>query len=58
MRNLIAILMVLALLTGAACAETLRVGMECNYAPFNWTQADESENAVEKAEKDALLLIF
>ena len=23
-----------------AQAETLRVGMECNYAPYNWTQAE------------------
>ena len=27
-------------------AGVLRVGMECNYAPFNWTQATESESAV------------
>jgi len=27
-------------------AETLRVGMECDYAPFNWTQAGESEMSV------------
>ena len=26
--------------------EVLRVGMECNYAPFNWTQAEQSETAV------------
>ncbi len=38
---------------GAADADTsaeqeeLRVGMECNYAPFNWTQTDDSNNAVE-----------
>ncbi len=25
---------------------TLRVGMECNYAPFNWTQASPSDTAV------------
>lgn len=25
---------------------SFRVGMECNYAPFNWTQAESSENAV------------
>ena len=47
MRNLIAVLMVLALmLTSVACAETLRVGMECNYAPYNWTQTEEGDNGV------------
>ena len=31
----------------AAVAEgTFRVGMECNYAPYNWTQAEPSEYAV------------
>lgn len=25
--------------------ETLKVGMECNYAPFNWTQIEDSETA-------------
>ena len=24
----------------------LRVGMECNYAPYNWSQSDESNGAV------------
>lgn len=41
----IVFILVLALATGAA-AETLKVGMECNYAPFNWTQTDASEDAV------------
>ena len=27
-------------------AETLRVGMECDYAPFNWTQTGETEFSV------------
>lgn len=27
-------------------AGVLKVGMECNYAPFNWTQTTESETAV------------
>ncbi|NLL46231.1 MAG: transporter substrate-binding domain-containing protein [Clostridiales bacterium] len=27
-------------------AGTLKVGMECNYAPFNWTQAKTSDTAV------------
>lgn len=26
--------------------DVLRVGMECNYAPYNWTQADNSNGAV------------
>ena len=25
--------------------ETLKVGMECNYAPFNWTQVEDSDTA-------------
>ena len=28
----------------------IRVGMECDYAPFNWTQTSESENAVKLAD--------
>ena len=35
--------------TGAASSDTLKVGMECGYAPFNWTQADDSNNAVKIA---------
>ena len=27
-------------------SNTLRIGMECGYAPFNWTQQDDSNNAV------------
>jgi len=30
-----------------AASEEFRVGLECNYAPFNWTQADETEGTVE-----------
>ena len=26
--------------------DTLKVGMECNYAPYNWSQADDSNGAV------------
>lgn len=26
--------------------QELRVGMECNYAPFNWTQTDDSNDAI------------
>ena len=46
MRNLTAIIIAIVMLCSFACAETLRVGMECNYAPFNWTQAEASEDAV------------
>lgn len=41
--------LVLALLVcvcAAAMADTLRVGMECNYAPYNWTQSEPSDEAV------------
>ncbi|MDD4081524.1 MAG: transporter substrate-binding domain-containing protein [Eubacteriales bacterium] len=40
------LLAALMLLTLSAHAETFKVGMECNYAPFNWTQADASEFTV------------
>ena len=49
MKKLITILLALtlSLFTFSALAEgTLRVGMECNYAPFNWTQAEPSEFTV------------
>lgn len=46
-RNILALgLALVMLLCSTALADTLRVGMECNYAPFNWTQAEESEYAV------------
>lgn len=31
----------------AGAEETFTVGLECNYAPFNWTQTDDSNGAVE-----------
>ena len=48
MKRFVGLLLAALLLMGAALAgaETLRVGMECNYAPFNWTQAAPSEFAV------------
>jgi len=46
MRRIIAVVIALVMVMSVACAETLRVGMECNYAPFNWTQAEDGENAV------------
>ena len=33
MRKLFAVTLILMLVLSCACAETLRVGMECNYAP-------------------------
>ncbi|MDD3409995.1 MAG: transporter substrate-binding domain-containing protein [Eubacteriales bacterium] len=49
MKKFLSILLSLSLLLCAASAAaegTFRVGMECNYTPFNWTQAEASENAV------------
>lgn len=46
MKRLLCALIALMLLGSFACAETLRVGMECNYAPYNWTQAEPSEFTV------------
>jgi len=45
------------LAAGTACSKTsgdkvLRVGMECAYAPYNWTQDDNSNGAVKIAESD------
>ncbi len=42
------VLTAIILLTSASALAdgVLRVGMECNYAPFNWTQAEPSEFAV------------
>ena len=34
------------MLSAFACAEEFRVGLECNYAPFNWTQVDADELSV------------
>ena len=49
MKRCITLLLSLALLCAGALAladGTLRVGMECDYAPYNWTQADPSDEAV------------
>lgn len=47
---LLVLMMVLSIGALAGCAkkapEVLRVGMECAYAPFNWTQLDDSNGAV------------
>ena len=45
-RTLILVLAALLLVGACASAETLRVGMECDYAPFNWTQAEPSDTSV------------
>ncbi len=42
----LALLLTLCLATGALAEGQLRVGMECNYAPYNWTQTDDSNGAV------------
>ena len=48
MRRIMALVLVMMMVfASSALAEgTLRVGMECDYAPFNWTQTEESETAV------------
>ncbi|XOQ47738.1 MAG: Arginine-binding extracellular protein ArtP [Eubacteriales bacterium] len=56
---LVSVLLTAGLITTAGCTKSetaapasngtkkvLRVGMECNYAPYNWTQADGSNGAV------------
>ncbi len=47
-RTMVALVLTLVMLfTASVMAEgTFRVGMECNYAPYNWTQADPGEYAV------------
>lgn len=48
MKKFFALFLTLMLLTlsCAALAEPFRVGMECDYAPFNWTQAEASDTSV------------
>lgn len=47
MKRFLSLVLVLMMFLGlSAGAETLRVGMECNYAPFNWTQTEASDYAV------------
>lgn len=51
MKKILSLALLFTLCLGlAADAETLRVGMECNYAPFNWTQTEPSEYAVPLSE--------
>ena len=50
MRKILALFLaaMMMLCCASAFAEgTFSVGMECNYAPYNWTQANASEYAVE-----------
>ena len=47
MRRIFAIALALVLLcTASAFAEEFRVGMECGYAPFNWSQVEQTEGTV------------
>lgn len=47
MKRILTAILVLVMLTSCALAEgTLKVGMECNYAPYNWTQTEQGENGV------------
>ena len=63
MKRIISVLMVLAMaLSLGACGKSqdktsgndnvLRVGMECNYAPYNWSQSDDKNGAVAIANVD------
>ncbi|MDD2533969.1 MAG: transporter substrate-binding domain-containing protein [Eubacteriales bacterium] len=50
--KLVALVLIVALAAtlmagcGAKASNELKVGLECNYAPFNWTQSDDSNAAV------------
>lgn len=52
-RNLFVVLVLVISLSLCACGnssdeskkETFKIGMECNYAPFNWTQSTEDNGA-------------
>lgn len=48
MKKLIVMLLALAMVMTCALAQadTLKVGMECNYAPYNWTQSEPGGEAV------------
>ena len=45
---LLSVILLSALLSGCSglSKEKLKVGMECDYSPFNWTQTDKSNGAV------------
>ena len=46
--SLLSVILLLAMLSGCSqpAKEKLKVGMECDYAPFNWTQTDTKNGAV------------
>ncbi len=43
---ILALMMVWSTTPIAAAEDTIKVGMECNYAPFNWTQTTDANDAV------------
>ena len=46
-RIIVTLLAIAMILSACACAEgQFRVGMECDYPPFNWTQVEADENSV------------
>ncbi len=49
-RIFVVVLVVMMLLALGGCGKkkngTLRVGMECDYAPFNWTQTNKTKDAI------------
>ncbi|MDD2428219.1 MAG: transporter substrate-binding domain-containing protein [Eubacteriales bacterium] len=45
-RMLVLLLVCMLALPVLAAADTLKVGMEANYAPYNWTQSQPSDSAV------------
>ena len=48
MKRILALVLtrIMVFAASAAAEGTLRVGMECDYAPFNWTQTEPSETSV------------
>ena len=57
MKKLVMVLMLSLILVGCSTTEhereSLVVGMECNYAPFNWTQNFQSEESMPLSEEGA-----
>ena len=43
---MLALAMMMLCVCAMGMADTLKVGMECNYAPYNWTQSEPSDEAV------------
>lgn len=59
MKRIIVLLLVILCVAGCSShsgqdegSNVLRVGMECDYAPFNWTQVDDSDTAVQISSVD------